>query len=70
MFFFVGRGGRFRVFFMVICGSEEEIEFFEGFFISGLKWMTRGMTVVFLQEVSANIAGVQLRRRTRLVLPR
>lgn len=54
-FFFVGRRGKSHVFFMVICGSEEEIELFEGFFISGSEWMVRWVTFVSFQGVSADI---------------
>lgn len=57
-FFFVGRREKYHVFFMVICGSEEEIELFDGFSTSGLEWMTRDVTVVILQEASVTIADV------------
>ena len=39
------------MFFMMICGNEEKVEIFEGFFVPELEWMISWVTFFFLQGV-------------------
>lgn len=42
----------------MICGDEDEVETFEGFFILELEWMISWVTLFFLQGFLADIADV------------
>jgi len=59
-FFIVGNGGHFRVYFVMICGSEEEIELFQGSFVSESKWMIWWVTFVSFRGVLVDIVGVTI----------